>query len=215
MKKLNELSQQELEEIVKCILEGKTTREKASKELKCDIKTLNDRISKLANTNPELYRRFVIKFPYRPVKYTNFDINDVLLDMIKNDLTRREAAQKYQVSERFITGKIQEADEMLIKFYRLQGIAHKKRVALTELLSLEEITEYEEILLRRGKKTEPSNEREIKEEELEKISRRIEELKKQGLSQKEIEREIGKQYSTIFRYQQKLRRILSEKELIE
>ncbi len=61
-----EISQKEFEQKIEEILLGNTTRTKLLKELKIDKVTLNSRIQELIVNNPELYYRFIEKFPYIP-----------------------------------------------------------------------------------------------------------------------------------------------------
>ena len=116
-----EISQEEFEAKVQDIIDGKTTRVKLIKELKVDRMTLNTKIQELAVYNPELYRAFVIKFPYRPREYTHIDYEAVIIDILKKGYKRREWDDIYEVDSRTITRKIHDIEEVnpeLVALYR-------------------------------------------------------------------------------------------------
>ena len=63
---MKELTQQEFEEQIERVIDGKIGRKALAKELETDIRTLNRKITELADTNPDLYFKFIEKFPYKP-----------------------------------------------------------------------------------------------------------------------------------------------------
>ena len=67
---MKELTQKEFEEQIQRLIDGNIGRKKLAKELETDIRTLNNKIMELASTNPDLYARFIEKFPYEKTKNT-------------------------------------------------------------------------------------------------------------------------------------------------
>ena len=106
-----EMTQQEFENIVQAIIEGKTTRTKLLKELKIDRVTLNSKIQELLVYNPHLYHTFIAKFPYMPREYTHIDWRAMLIDIMKKGYTKFEAEEQYGVSHRTIARKVYKVQE--------------------------------------------------------------------------------------------------------
>lgn len=132
-----EISQKEFEAKVQDIIDGKTTRANLIIELKIDRVTLNTKIQELAVYNPELYRAFVIKFPYRPREYTHIDYEAVIIDILKNGYKRRDWDAIYDVDSRTITRKIYEVEKTnpdLVTLYREVSMYRKKQTALPQYL---------------------------------------------------------------------------------
>ena len=100
------ISQQEFEEKVQDIIDGKTTRTQLQIDLRTDKNTLNNKIQELVVYNPELYRAFVQKFPYRPREYSHIDYEALIIDIMKKGYTRREWDEVYGISSRTIIRKI-------------------------------------------------------------------------------------------------------------
>ena len=115
------ISQQEFEEKVQDIIDGKTTRTQLQIDLRTDKNTLNNKIQELVVYNPELYRAFVQKFPYRPREYSHIDYEALIIDIMKKGYTRREWDEVYGISSRTIIRKIyciEDENPELINLYR-------------------------------------------------------------------------------------------------
>lgn len=128
-----QISQQDFENKVKQIIEGKTTRTKLIKELKIDRVTLNNRIQELFAYNPELYIEFITKFPYTPREYTHINWRAMLIDIMKKGYTKFEAEEQYGISSRTIARKVYEVekeDEDISNLYREVSYyrKHKKKL---------------------------------------------------------------------------------------
>lgn len=143
-----EISQEEFEAKVQDIIDGKTTRVKLIKELKVDRITLNTKIQELAAYNPELYKKFIIKFPYRPREYTHIDYEAIIIDILKKGYTRREWDTVYEVDSRTINRKIHDIEEKnpeLVSLYRKVSEYRKRQMKLPVELkkAIEELEEKE------------------------------------------------------------------------
>ena len=116
-----EITQQEFENILQAIIEGKTTRTKLLKELKIDKVTLNRKIQELLVYNPDLYHSFIAKFPYMPREYTHINWRAMLIDIMKKGYTKYEAEEQYGISNRTMQRKIhkiQADEEYIVALYR-------------------------------------------------------------------------------------------------
>ena len=116
-----EISQKDFESRIQDVIDGKTTRTQLIEELKTDRNTLNNKIQELVVYNPELYKKFIEKFPYKPREYTHIDYEALIIDILKNGYTRRELEGVYGISSRTIQRKIHliEANNPeLVQLYR-------------------------------------------------------------------------------------------------
>lgn len=133
-----EISQKDFEAKVQDIIDGKTTRNKLLIELKADRITLNNKIQELSIYNPELYKAFIEKFPYRPREYTHVDYEAIIIDILKNGYKRRELDEVYDgVSSRTIQRKIDiiaKNNPELVELYRLVSKYRKEQKTLPEEL---------------------------------------------------------------------------------
>ena len=146
-----EISQKDFEAKIQDIIDGKTTRANLIIELKIDRVTLNTKIQELSVYNPELYRAFVIKFPYRPREYTHIDYEAVIIDILKKGYKRRDWDAIYEVDSRTITRKIHDLEETnpdLVALYREASMYRKKQMVLPpHLIDRIERLQSKEILL--------------------------------------------------------------------
>ena len=143
---MKEISQEEFEAGIQDVIDGKTTRTELMEETwHMGADKLNTRIQELAVYNPELYRAFVIKFPYRPREYTHIDYEAVVIDILKNGYKRREWDDIYNVDSRTITRRIHDVEKLnpgLIALYREVSLYRKKQTSLPKDL-IEQIAELE------------------------------------------------------------------------
>lgn len=136
-----DISQEEFEAKVQDILDGKTTRVKLISELKTDRDTLNNKIQELVIYNPDLYKAFINKFPYKPREYTHIDYEAIIIDILKKGYKRRELDEVYEgVSSRTITRKIpilEKTNPDLITLYREVSKYRKNQIELPSNLKAE------------------------------------------------------------------------------
>ena len=182
-----EISQKEFEAKIQDVIDGKTTRANLIIELKIDRVTLNTKIQELAVHNPELYRAFVIKFPYRPREYTHIDYEAVIIDILKNGYKRRNWDAIYGVDSRTITRKIHDIGETnseLVSLYREVSTYRKKQLQLPpHLIERIERLQSKEIFL--------GNVCDKKRKKLLDVERRYNDARLQGKSVEEASREVG------------------------
>lgn len=184
-----EISQKEFEAKIQDVIDGKTTRANLIIELKIDRVTLNTKIQELAVHNPELYRAFVIKFPYRPREYTHIDYEAVIIDILKNGYKRRDWDAIYEVDSRTITRKIHDIEETnpeLVSLYREVSMYRKKQLQLPpHLIDRIERLRSKEIFL--------GDVCDKKRDELLDVEKRYIDARLQGKSAAEASREVGKE----------------------
>lgn len=116
-----EISQEEFEQKVKDVIEGKLSRQQLTKFLKTDTRTLNNKIQELVVYNSDLYMSFINKYPYKAKERTDIDYEALVIEIIKNSMTATEVVSKYNISERTVTRKVKALEKenpYLIEIYR-------------------------------------------------------------------------------------------------
>ena len=104
---MKEIKDSEFEQLMLEVIEGKKSRVKLAEELQTDWRTLNKKIQLLSMTNPELYKKFVEKYPYKPKEITAIPLKTMLYEFLKTGIKMQDLADKYGISERTLRRKIE------------------------------------------------------------------------------------------------------------
>ena len=113
---MKDLSQQEFEAHIERLLSGEIGRKALAKELNTDIGTLTRKIVELSVTNPELYLRWVEKFPYRP-KNTNIKEEELAIAIINDGL--QQTIERLRISKMTVSRKIRKLKDINPELYWL------------------------------------------------------------------------------------------------
>lgn len=105
---MKQITDEEFYESIEKIIRGESSRAKLIKELETDSRTLNNKIQELVIYNPELYSRFIEKFPYRTKVRNDIDFEALAIEIIKNGTTTFQASKKYNIGERTIRRRMKE-----------------------------------------------------------------------------------------------------------
>lgn len=103
---MKEITDAEFEQKLTEVIEGKKSRVKLAEELQTDWRTLNKKIQLLSMTNPELYKQFVEKNPYKPREITAIPLKTMLNEFLKTGIRMQDLADKYEIGERTLRRKI-------------------------------------------------------------------------------------------------------------
>lgn len=103
---MKEIKDSEFEQLMLEVIEGKKSRVKLAEELQTDWRTLNKKIQLLSMTNPELYKKFVEKYPYKPKEITAIPLKTMLVEFLKTGIRMQDLADKYGIGERTLRRKI-------------------------------------------------------------------------------------------------------------
>lgn len=123
------ISQKEFEDKVKSIINGECTRNELIKELKTDKVTLNNKIQELSIENPDLYLEFILKFPYRPRKYTHIDYEAMAIDIMKRGYSSRQAEEEYGISRKTIKRNVEKLEQKNPRLYQLySAVMHYRKI---------------------------------------------------------------------------------------
>lgn len=200
-----EISQEEFEQKVQEIIDGKLSRKQLTKLLKTDTRTLNNKIQELVVYNSDLYMEFIKKFPYKSKERTDIDYEALVIEIIKNGMTSAEAVAKYNIGERTITRKVKALEKenpYLIEIYR-----EVKKNNKNNIVESKELREKIEGLVSRPVKISEINETRRKElEELEKTFN----SRCQYVSKEEAARSMGLTANRMYKLLNELYRIKIE-----
>ena len=105
---MKQITDKEFYESIEKIIRGERSRAKLIKELETDSRTLNNKIQELVIYNPELYSRFIKKFPYRTKTRDDIDFEALAIEITKNGTTTFQASKKYNIGERTIRRRMKE-----------------------------------------------------------------------------------------------------------
>lgn len=203
---MKELTQKEFEEQIERVIDGKIGRKALAKELETDIRTLNRKITELADTNPDLYFKFIEKFPYKP-KEIKLNLEELALYAIQKGT--RQAAIKFGISRRTVTRKVNKLKKEQPELYGLfcgkeyiQG-EHVPKIKKDEYVY--NVSKHEDIK-RKGNISVAA-----KRKELEETISEFEKLLATGMSKAKAARTMGyDDYPTIWKKYQELQRIVTE-----
>lgn len=200
-----EISQEEFEQKVQEVIDGKLSRQQLTKLLKTDTRTLNNKIQELVVYNSDLYMEFIKKFPYKSKERTDIDYEALVIEIIKTGMTTAEAVTKYDISERTITRKVKALEKenpYLIEIYR-----EVKKNNRNNLVESKDLREKIESLVSRPVKISEINETRKKElEELEKTFN----SRCQYVSKEEAARSMGLTANRMYKMLNELYRIRIE-----
>ncbi len=90
----------EFEDLIEQVIEEKITRREISSTYHISIRTINNEITKLSKSNPELYKRFIAKYPFQSKKITHIDFTELTKSIIKNDAEIQQIIDVYDISAR-------------------------------------------------------------------------------------------------------------------
>lgn len=203
---MKELTQKEFEEQIEKVINGQITRKALAKELETDIRTLNRKITGLADTNPDLYFKFIEKFPYKP-KEIKLNIEELAIYAIQKGTS--QAAIKFGISQRTVTRKVNKLKKEQPELYGL--FCGKEYIQGEDIPQIKKdeyvynVSKHEDI------KRKGNNTMAAKRKELEDTIAEFEKLVATGMSKAKAARTMGyDDYPTIWKKYQELHRIVAE-----
>ena len=113
---MRDVSQEEFESLIKDVIDGKASRREVEKKLGTSMRTLNSRITKLSETNPDLYESFIRKFPYKP-KEIKVDVENLAIRVILEGL--QEVSSQTGISIKTIYRKVKGLEKTNPRLYFL------------------------------------------------------------------------------------------------
>ena len=151
---MKEIEQEEFENLIRQIIEGKKSETRVIKELETGSRTFNNRIQELSIINPELYEEFIRVHPYKPKERKDINIRGFVIEILKSGITVEEMCTKYGIGRRTISRKIlelkksdNEEDRKLYELYKriAYSKSHSKEMSIADKRQIEEL-EKEEVV---------------------------------------------------------------------
>lgn len=205
---MKEVSQDEFEELIKRVLEGEISLKKVVEELQTTYSAVNNRITSMRETNPELYAAYIEQRPYKPKRNSQIDSEALLTNIILEGLTLRQASVKYDIPLRTIDRRIVEVRKQNPTLYAIYTRYKEKEMTLED-----------EALLcaNRGEVKSEQDAAEIKLDEIIKISKEYERLiaDNNELTHYQVAEKLGYTPQQIDEMYKKVRRITTQKSFRE
>ena len=184
---MKQVSQEQFEEYIRLLIDGKTTKTKIAKILETSVKKVNYMIDDLATSNKELYMELLEKNPYVP-RDTNIDPAALAKEVIKYG--RTNVAEDLGISLRTISRTVAHLKTTNPKLYELYRSRIKRKRTMSEAIAYKEAVDEEAAKL--GFDINP--ERESVEERLEYVSKilsKFEELVDSGMTHRDAAKKLG------------------------
>jgi len=134
------ISQGEFGEKVKEVIRGEKTLIGLCKELQTDERTLIQNIILHSAYDPEVYAEFVEIHPYRTRQREDIDFEALLIEILKQGMTSKEASKKYNVGVRTIQRKVEKlrkTNPELVEIYKQAKQNNKKDQPYSTLLIMQ------------------------------------------------------------------------------
>ncbi len=179
---------------------------------KTDYRTMHNRITSLAETNPDVFKLIVEAHPYNEKKRNDLNFRNIMIEIMKSGITVREASQKYKVSVRTLQRRVEEIskqDPEFAKLYRKCTNNSKTGKKNSEAIK-EQIAKYE------YGNTIIGGINEDRESKLIKLKNDFEKLLESGMTKNDAALKLGLLSSNdVYKKLKELERIQKEKQILE
>lgn len=209
---MKQITDQEFEEYIREMIEGKKTRRQVVDELETEHRTLYNKIELLSATNPELYQEYIKQYPFTPRERKDVNAVELAIEILKEKMTIQQIAQKYGIGERTLRRKIHSLnnpkDHFQAELYTLcKTISHNHSCSITNSAELNK--RVQEVLEKFGEQETEDiriSNVEIKRQELLEIEKQYNELCLR-MSKKEAAKQMGYTSNRIYKLLNELYRI--------
>lgn len=206
--------EESLKEAIIKVLKGEMSAKQASKEYGINSETLRRKAEELANASPE-YIKYYIEYKGKRGDYSGINFRRVIIEMIENNMTQIEIAGKYGIPIRTVSRELEKIgksqDEQDKKLYRTAKMYAEKKEKHQEISLYEQKTfgEFFEELKQKNKFVVLGQESdsEKRKRELIEFTQKVNELKKSGMTNEQIAKQLGVGISTIRRRTLELKEI--------
>lgn len=210
--KRTEIDQKLFEELIEKVIAGEMTRKQIPKEYHLSARTINLMITELAKANPQLYMRFINKFPYKPKEIENIDFVELTKQIMKQNTTIEDLAIRYNVSTRTIRrriGKMKGSNEIEIS----SGMTLDELYFLYKRYRADELSMEDKSIIQAmnvGKIQNAPNSQDARKNYLANLIAKYNEYRSQGMSTRDAAKMLGYSFLDIYKKQGELERILTE-----
>lgn len=206
--------EESLKEAIIKVLKGEMSAKQASKEYGINSETLRRKAEELANASPE-YIKYYIEYKGKRGDYSGINFRRVIIEMIENNMTQIDIAGKFGIPIRTVSRELEKIgkseDEQDKKLYRTAKMYAEKKEKHQEISLYEQKTfgEFFEELKQKNKFVVLGQESdsEKRKKELIEFTQKVNELKKSGMTNEQIAKQLGVGISTIRRRTLELKEI--------
>lgn len=103
---MKDISQEEFEKYIEMVANGSISRKALAKELETDLRTLKNKIQSMSESNPELYQRYIQKYPYKTKRREDIDAVLLATEMLKEEKTIQELVIIHNTGRKTIQRRI-------------------------------------------------------------------------------------------------------------
>ncbi len=207
---MKEFKEEDFLNDIVCYAKNEISLKELIKKYKTDYRTMHNKITKLAETNPDIFKLVVDAHPYNEKKRKDLNFRDIMIEIMKSGITVREASQKYKVSVRTLQRRVEEIskqDPEFAKLYRKCTDNSKTGKKNSEAIK-EQIAKYEY-----GNAI-VSDINEDRENKLVKLKNDFEKLLEAGMTKNEAALKLGLLSSNdVYKKLKELERIQKEKQI--
>lgn len=208
------IEQEEFEKLIRQVIDGKITRREISIQYGIAIRTINGRITELATTNPELYQKFIDKYPFKPKAITHINFVELTKKIMKEGCSVSGICGVYDISERTFSRRIREMKDS-DTLDELTGLPQRKIYELYKKYSRRELSFDDEILIDNMKIGNIQEQERVTDRKtsLEELLQKYYQLISEGLSKAEAARKLGFSYEDMYKKEDELKRIKTEQKV--
>lgn len=204
---MKEVSQNEFEELIKRVLKKQISLRNIVEKLETTYSAINNRITSMRETNPELYAAYIEQRPYKPKRNSQIDSEALLANIMLENLTLRAASEEFEIPLRTIDRRIVEVKKQNPELYEMYKRYKKAELTLRDKQML---MEYGESV----KSEEDASE--IKLDEIKKILKEYERMvTDDGITRYQAAEKLGFTPQQIDEMHKKVRRITTQKNFKE
>ena len=184
---MKEFKEEDFLNDIVCYAKNEISLKELIKKHKTDYRTMHNKITKLAETNPDIFKLVVDAHPYSEKKKKHIDFRALMIEIMKDGITVQEAADKYEVSVSTIQRRVKEisrTDPEFAKFYR--KCIHNRKTGKENKKELrEELSRYEygQVII--------SDINEDRENELIRLKDEFDKLVESGISKNKAAKKLG------------------------
>lgn len=208
------IEQEKFEELIQQIIDGKITRKEISIRYRIAIRTINDRITKLATTNPELYRKFIDKYPFKPKAITHINFIELTKKVMKEECNLGDIGDVYDISVRTFSRRVRKMKDS-DTLDELTGLPQREIYELYKKYSRRELSFDDKILIDNMKIGNIQEQERVTDRKtsLEELLQKYYQLISEGLSKAEAARKLGFSYEDMYKKEDELKRIKTEQKV--
>ena len=206
---MREVSQNEFEQLIRKVLDKEVSMKQLIEDLETSYSNINNKITEMRESNPELYNEYITKRPYRPKRNLQLNSEALVTQIIIERLTLIEASEEYEIPVRTINRRISEVKKQNPALYNAY-----KRYQSNKQLTIED----EEVLQKnRNMVKAEKGADDLKLDELTTILKKYESLvaENNGLSNYQAAAELGFIPQQIDEMYKKVKRITTQKSFKE